>query len=217
MSRSSLTAIFLLALAPHSATAQTTEQRDYQVLVNGREAGTTRIVISEDKAGVTTTKVEASVKFTVLFVPHTFATKTTETWEQGRLVSLDADSTENGVRTLVSIRSQKNTLNVLVNGVSRKVLDDAWTSSFWKLADKKYHNAKVPILEPDSGNDMLGDLKFVGNDRIVAAGKAIPCFKFRIEGIPTPTDLWYDEHHRLVRQEFTERGQRMVMQMVSRK
>ena len=50
MSRSSLPAIFLLVLAPLSAAAQTTEQRDYQILVNGRDAGTTRIVITEDKA-----------------------------------------------------------------------------------------------------------------------------------------------------------------------
>jgi hypothetical protein len=217
MSRSSLSAILLLVLAPLSATAQTSEQRDYEVLVNGRPAGTTRISIAEDKAGVTTTKVEAAVKFSVLFVPHTFTTRTSETWKDGKLVDLDADSTENGVRTVVSVRTQQSKLAVIVNGASQALLDDTWTASFWKLADKKYHNAKVPILEPDSGNVMFGDLKYVGKDRIVAAGKAIPCYKFRIEGIPTPTDLWYDEHHRLVRQEFTERGQRMVMQLASRK
>jgi len=218
MSRSSLSAICLLVFAPLSAVAQTTEQRDYQILVNGKDAGRTTIVITEDKdKKVTTTKVDASVKFTILFVPNTFTTRTTETWENGRLTSLDADSTENGVRTLVSVRTQQTVLNVAVNGAARKVLNDAWTSSFWKLADKKYHNNKVPILEPDTGNDLLGDLKFVGEVNVVVAGKVTPCFKFRIDNIPTPTDLWYDASHRLVRQEYTERGQRMVMQMVSRK
>jgi uncharacterized protein DUF6134 len=157
------------------------------------------------------------VKFYILFVPHTFTTKTTETWNNGKLVELDADSTENGTRTLVSVRTQQGKLAVIVNSVPRTLLEDAWLSNFWKLADKKHHNAKVPILEPDTGNDMVGDLKFVDKVRIVAANKAIQCYKFRIEGISTPTDLWYDETHRLVREEYTERGQHMVMQLTSRK
>jgi Family of unknown function (DUF6134) len=213
MSRSSFTAILLCAIAPLSAAAQTTEQREYQVLANGKDAGTTKITIAEEKPGSAAVKIEVRVKLAVFFRQHSFSCDTTETWKDGKLVLLDADSTENGVRTVTSIRPEQNGLVVRVNGTPRATLADTWTSSFWKLADKKYHNAKVPIFEPDTGNDFTGDLKYKGKERIVAAGKALECYRFRIEGIPTPTDLWYDEHHRLVRQEFTENGQKMVVQL----
>ena len=221
MSRSSLAAIMLLVIAPLSATAQTTEQREYQVLINGKDAGTTKITIAEDKDGTTKVQVEANVKFFILFVQHTFTTKTSETWKDGKLVQLDADSTENNVRTSVSIRPEQNGLVIRVNGVPKNTVADVWPSNFCRLPDKKYYDPKaplkVPIVEPDTGNDMTGFLKFVGEERIVASGKALECYRFRIDGIPTPTDLWYDEHHRLVRQEWTERNQRMIVQMVSRK
>jgi hypothetical protein len=217
MSRSSLPAIFVLILAPFSAAAQTSETREYQVLANGNQVGSSQTTIDEDKNGTTTVKLSASVKFKIFFVTQTFESKSTETWKDGKLVALDGDSTENGTRTTVSIRKEAAGLVVRTNGTPRATLAEAWSSSFWKLPDKKFLNAKVPIVEFDTGNDMVGDLKLVAKESIRAAGKNVECYRFKLTGIPCDTDLWFDEYHRLVRQEWTERNQKMIVTMVNRK
>ena len=38
---------------------------------------------------------------------------------------------------------------------------------------------------------------------------------FRVTGGPTPIDLWFDRYYRLVRQEFTEAGHKMIVQLVN--
>ena len=217
MTRTSLLTIVSLTVFPLSAPAQTSEHRDYQVLVNGKDAGSSRITIDEDKAGadkIVTVKVVAAVKFIHLFVPFSFSNETNEVWQHNKLVSISADSVENGTRTKVAGKADANGLVISVNGAPRALATEIWTSSFWKLPDAKFHNNKVPIFEPDTGNEMTGTLTFVGKEKLVAAGKAIDCLRFRLTGIPNPTELWYDQHHRLVRQQFTERGQTTIVQLV---
>ena len=33
--------------------------------------------------------------------------------------------------------------------------------------------------------------------------------------VPSPVDVWFDQYHRLVRQEFTETGHRTIVQLVA--
>ncbi len=90
---------------------------------------------------------------------------------------------------------------------------EVWPSSFWKLADARYHNKPVPVLESDTGAAYVGQLQFVGNEKITVGGKLEECYHFRVGGGNGPTELWYDRYHRLVRQEFTESGHRTIVQL----
>ena len=106
---------------------------------------------------------------------------------------------------------------VSVNGQARAVSWEVWTSSFWKLADRRFHNKEVPVLEPDTGKDMVAKLDYVGVEKQKVGAQVEDCYRFRVTGIPSPTDLWFDRHHRLVRQVFTESNQKTIVQLMSRK
>jgi hypothetical protein len=106
-------------------------------------------------------------------------------------------------------------LRVRVNGKNASAMrPDVWTSSYWKLADKKFHNNQVPILDADSGTVNNGQLQYVGTETLKVGAKAEECFRFRVTGIPVPIDLWFDRFHRLVRQEFTESGHKTIVQLL---
>lgn len=191
------------------------EQRDYTVLVDGKESGQSRIQIVVQDDG--TTDVTGSVSVTVNTVLKKFTTviDSNERWKDGRVVSLRTTSTENGKKTEVQAAVQGDQLVVRVNGKDKNARADAWTSSYWKLADARYHNKAVPVLETDTGKEQVGELKYVGAEKLPISGQQTECYHFKVTGVSSPIDLWYDRYHRLVRQEFTEAGHRVIVNLTS--
>lgn len=206
----------VVAVVPADANAGT-ETREYAVLVNGKESGNSTLVIVESDDGKTYVKGTVSVKIPGIIFPYSFSCQSEEWWLKDRLTNLSASSVENGKKTEVSAKAEVDRMLVSVNGKARAITWEIWTASFWKLADRRFHNKAVTVFEPDSGKDMTGKLEFVGNEQMKVGANTEECFHFRVTGVPVPTELWFDKHHRLVRQEFTESGQRTIVQLMSRK
>lgn len=206
--------IFASLLSPLLAA---TETREYSILVGGKESGTCTIVITDSDDGKTSMKATINVKVPGIFFPYSYTAETQEWWVKDRLTSVISLSAENSKKTAVSAKAENDRIIVNVNGQSRAIRWDVWTAGFWKLADRRFHNKDVPIFEPDTGKDMIGKLEFVRNENLKIGTQVEECFRFRVTGIPSPTDLWFDKHHRLVRQEFTDSGQKTIVQLMSRK
>src|SRR5581483_10819714 len=97
----------------------------------------------------------------------------------------------------------------------RLIRPDVWTTSYWKLADARFHNKTVPILDADSGKESTAQLQYVGTEQINIGSQPENCYHFRVVGSGNPIDLWYDRYHRLVRQDFVEQGHRTIIQLVN--
>src|SRR5437868_6606552 len=89
---------FVLSLAQPAprAHAADIEQRDFAILVNGKEAGQSRITITVDNDGATVVAVSAKVKLSQLFINYSYNVESTEWWKAGKLTGLRASSVENG-------------------------------------------------------------------------------------------------------------------------
>lgn len=196
--------------------AGSSEQREYSVLVNGKDAGTSTLTILVEDDGREYVKGAVAVKFQALLVPVTFVSEVQEWRRDGRITHLKALTNDNGKKTEVSVKAEVDKLLVAVNGQVRPVTWEAWTNTYWKLADRRFHNAAVPILEADTGKSLVGRLEFVGAEKLTVLGRPEETFRFRVVGIPVPVELWYDRHHLLVRQEFVESGVRTIVHLVRR-
>lgn len=212
-----LSLILVAMSAWTGALAAATETREFAILVAGKQAGDCTMTIVDADDGTTTMKAVVSVKVPGILFPYSYSCEVHETWRGDRLARAVAFSVENGRKTAVSVSAENDRVAVSVDGQRRNVTWDVWTASFWKLADRRFHNQEVPILEPDTGKDFKGKLDYVGVERIKVGAEVDDCYRFRVTGIPSPTDLWFDRHHRLVRQEFTDSGQKTIVQLMHRK
>lgn len=196
------------------AWADDTEQRQFSIFVDGKEAGSSRMTIVQKDDGGTYMAANLDVKFKTLgFLDYTIKLETQEWWKDGRLIGMKTSSTEQKKKTEVAVALDKDQLRMRVNGKDSAIKPDVWTSSYWKLADARFHNKQVPILEVDSGKEFTSELKYVGMEKIPVAGKLVDCYRFQVVAAPGPVDLWYDKYHRLVRQEFTESGHKTIVQL----
>jgi hypothetical protein len=193
------------------------EQRWFTILVNGKEAGQARLTITEQNDGAAYVAATASVKVPGLLSNYLFDIEAQEWWKEGQLIGLKSLCNSNGKRCELLATQNGANLRVKVNGIERGVRPEVWTSSFWKLADAKFHNKAVPILAADTGEERVAQLQYIGTERITVANLPVACFHFRLTGAGNPIDLWFDQHHRLVRQEFTESGHKTIIQLLSKR
>jgi hypothetical protein len=210
-----LISVVCLAFLALPVAATDIEQRQFIIFVNGKEAGSSKMTIVQKDDGTTDMSATVDVKFRRVFSDYHLKITTQESWKDGRLVGMKSSSTENSKQTEVVVTLENKQLRMRVNGQERGANPDAWTSSYWKLADARFHNKQVPILEVDSGKEYTGELKFIDNQKLKVAGQLLDCYHFRVTGGPGPTDLWFDRYHRLVRQEFTELGHKTIVQLVN--
>lgn len=211
-----LACLLLLALG-FAADAAHTEQRRYSILVDGKDAGHAEVTIldQDDKSVYVTTSAQVQVQH--LIANYNFSIDGQEWWKDGKLVGLKANCNNNGKRCDLTAAPRGEQLWLRVNGTDQYARPDVWPTSYWKLADAKFHNKSVPLLAIESGRELTGQLTYVGPKQLPVSNQLVACYQFRVTGAGGPIELWYDQHHRLVRQEFTEAGHKTIIQLVGKK
>jgi hypothetical protein len=210
-----LVCLACLFLAASRGGASDVEQRAFSILIDGKEQGSSRMVITVQEDGTTVMQGSCSVKFSKLLFNFSYHIDATEWWKDGKLVGIKSASAENTKRNEISGGMDKGQLRVRANGADRVIRPDAWTTSYWKLADAKFHNKAIPLLDPEDGKEYNGQLQYVGTEQLTVSKAPQNVFRFKVTGGPQATDLWYDRYHRLVRQEFTEQGHHIIVQLNS--
>lgn len=203
-------------VVPQTARATDTEFRDFSISVDGKQSGNAQFTISRQADGSFMVSTQSAVRITQVFFKYEFSAQTSEMWKDGRLVTLNASTNDNGKRVEVKASAQGPGLRVQVNGQpDHPARPEVWTNSFWKLADAKYHNKEIPILEEDTGKEFTGRLLYIGTESLTVANQKQDCYHFRLTGGSYPVDLWFDRYHLLVKQDFVESGHRTIMQLTN--
>ena len=216
MKRFVLASLSLLTLVTIAA-ADDTETREFSVFIDGKQAGTSRMTLIQKDDGTTYMAATLDVKFRhLVVVDYTLKFETKEWWKDGRLIGMETKGSDNGKKAEVTIGMGDNKqLRMRVNGKDSALTPDTWTNTYWRLADARFHNKKVPILEVDTGKEHVSDLKYIGMEKIPVGKDRQDCYRFLVTAAPGPIDLWFDKYHRLVRQEFTEQGHKTIVQLES--
>ena len=202
----------LLFVPANPVCADDTEQRDFSVFVDGKESGSSRMIVVQKDDGTTYMSATLDVKFRHLIAEYSFRLDTKEWWKNGRLIGMETTSTENGKKTEIIVAAETNRLRMRLNGKDSFLNPETWTTSFWKLADARFHNKQIPVVEVDTGKEYVSELKFIGTEKL-KVGELQDCYHFRVMANPAPVDLWFDRYHRVVRIEFTESGHKTIVQL----
>jgi hypothetical protein len=198
------------------AAAADSEARDFAVKIDGKPSGTYTLTITRQDDGATTVTAQADVKFTVLgFVKaYTYAYQGTEVWKDGRLLRLESTCNDDGKQHAVSAVAEGGATKVKADGREHTTRPDVWTTSYWHLADVKFRNQSVPLLEASDGKDIPGMLQYAGILQLPVSGHAEDCVHYHVGGDKIHADLWYDKQERLVRQKTVEGGHETLLELV---
>jgi hypothetical protein len=206
-----LLTVAVVVLAPLTRAAEV-EEREFATLLDGRRVGDYRMKIAQEEDGSISQSSQGQMQ---LALPHGLAHYRycgTEVWKDGLLVRLDSTSTDDTKQTTVSATAEGPGLRVVVGDKERMVSGPAWSTTYWQLPPADVRTQKLTLLDADNGHDLHGKLEPLGTGQVVIDGQPMSCLRYRLTG-STQVDLWYDAQERLVRQEWSQDGHRVVLEL----
>jgi hypothetical protein len=202
----------LLASVPSSPGAfaasapASVETMRFLITRNGEQIGTYAIEINrsgpETSVAVVTDLTVKVMFFTAYRLQHT----ENERWVNGRLVSLNSRSDDNGTRHAVSAASKGTALEVTVDGKASLIDPNVMPENFWNpqlLARPVMLNTQDGQVTPVSVADG-GEEELTINSQVVRAHHYTVSSRY-------VQDVWYDDQARLVQAKFKASDGSVIM------
>src|ERR1051325_6859033 len=156
--RSLVALVCLLSLAS-LARADDTEVREFSIFIDGKEAGMSRMTVLQKDDGTAFMSATVDVKFRQIIADYTLKVESQEWWKNGQLVGMKTTSVENGKKNELAVALDDQQLRLRYNGKDGLLKSEVWPNSYWKLADARFHNKQLPVLEIDHGKEVVCELK----------------------------------------------------------
>ncbi|PHS78842.1 MAG: hypothetical protein COB59_04820 [Rhodospirillaceae bacterium] len=195
-------AVLISAMSFEAAAASKT--LEFTVTRDGSAIGTHAYTIDTNGAD-TTVSVSTDIRVKALFLTvYKFIHESKEVWSNGKLVSLNSTTDDDGTEKSLKIEAKNGQLMVeaVVNKQNRLQYAalSAIPASLWNPATVK-QNMIVNTLD---GQQMKVDVENVGSEEITAAGSMISANHYKITGELT-RDLWFNTAGDLVRISFPDK------------
>lgn len=204
--------VMLVCAMASRAEGPSGETREFVISVDGKRAGEYLLTIRPENGGfVVTGQADVRVRYLGLYT-YVYTYRGTEVWKNGRLQRLESTTVDDRKRHAVVAWVDGNALRIRGDGKERTSRPDVWTSTYWHLAEARFRNQSVPLIDVDTGKDIAARLQYIDTSSINVAGIVQKCAHYRVTG-GVQIDLWYDSQERLVRQESMEEGHRTVLEL----
>ena len=179
----------------------------YKIERGGSEIGRQTVVVGKDGDKVTVSD-ESVVKVKIAFITaYTFDHSRRETWQDGKLTSLETRIDDNGTKSTLTARADGDKLAIKgTAGESTQALGIVPTG-YWNVATVKqtklFHDetGKILTIAVTGGEGQKIDL---------GGGRTIDAKKWQMTG-DDKVELWYDSRDVLVKQRFEARDGSMIV------
>jgi hypothetical protein len=213
--------IATILLTGAAASGASKEDRRFSVRVDGKPAGSCRMLIDQHEDGSIIMTAEAKVQVNHLIYRYHYWYRGAEAWKDGRLNWLRSRSNDDGKSFSVEAVQSQTGLQVRVNDQQPTSLpSDVWTTTYWQLPVAKIQGGSIYLLDVDTGRLLQGTVQVIGNESITAMGKTTQCGCYRLNAQEVggknriQGDFWYDAANRLVRQDVKEDGHQVSLDLV---
>jgi hypothetical protein len=189
-----LSMLGVLTLRTPAAMAQETTL-DFVVERNETEIGSHRIHLAR-QGGRLVVDTDVAIRVTVAFITvYRFTHHAREVWEGDRLVTLDAETDDDGTPHRLTVRGDGEGLRVIHNGTEAQAPGGLIPTSLWNPAIVR----QVVLLGTLRGDAMPTQVTPMGSSAIAVPGGEVAADGFLVDASPDYKRwVWYDGSGRLV-------------------
>jgi len=169
--------------------AQSERRWSFQVFLDGKPIGS-HVFTLRDKGNLQELTSQADFRVKVVGITlYRYEHLAVEQWRDGCLLSLRANTNDDGKKQTVFAQSQEQGLAVEANSIKALFPSCSKSYAYWNasiLASKQLLNAQTGRLDSV-------EIQLQGSETaLTAQGRAIPAKRYRIVGPDQPITLWYD-------------------------
>ncbi|MFO7855671.1 MAG: DUF6134 family protein [Paracoccaceae bacterium] len=173
--------------APSLLRAAETAERSFSVFRDGSDIGaqTTRVTGSGDRADV---EIDVDLAVKILGITaYRYTLRSRETWEKGRLMSLEGETDDDGDVSVAKVRRTSDGL-VSEGTWEGELPGDAATTTYWTQAF-----LERPVwISTQTGAPLDVSVSRDGEERIEGFSSEMLCERWRVRG-DLPLTLYYDD------------------------
>ena len=194
-----------------SASSAATQNRHYDVKVDGKPAGSYALSIASNGDSTDVTS-DCTVHHKILVFNYDYKYHGHETYKDNQLSHFSCTCDDSGKHFNIALkRSLDNSLSFNVNGKNGTTSGDTLLSSYWSYPGNETDKDGFRFFEVDSGRTFRAKFKQLGNDNLTIAGHATPCRHVELVG-GDDGELWYADN-RMVRQSSSVLGHKTVIEL----
>lgn len=197
---SALLVVALLACAPARAAPE--KVLTFSVMRKGAEIGTHVITIKGDQQNADVTmKTRVHVRF--LFVDaYTYTFDGKESWRDGKLVSLDENVNDDGVKHHITAEKKDGKLLLTVDTTSKLIDDDIIDSSWWNKLTVK-HDRLIDLI---TGQVQDVTVRRAGEETVQVGDDEVKADAYLVEG-GIQRMVWYAKDGTFAHMTLTKKGE----------
>src|SRR5262249_48364236 len=189
-----LGALMLAALTTAAAAEPVSTRTKFAIMRDGDPIGTCDFRVRYN-GRETTVEVVTHVQVKLAFITvYSFDQTETERWVDGRLVSLNAVTDDNGTPHKVSAVSRGNALLVEADGKASEVDPAMMPVSLWNAALVQKRQA----LSPQDGSIVPVSVVDHGKEALVLQGRSETAHHYSIK-TTFPQEVWYNDRQQLIK------------------
>jgi hypothetical protein len=178
-----------------------TRDIDFKVFRNGSEIGHHRVKFTQDgERTVADVDIELSVTFASIRVFH-YKHVSREIWEDGRLVSINSKTDNDGDPMELTLARSDNSVNIQGTEFTGQASGTLVPSSYWF----KDTINQTQIIDTQNGRVFPVEIREVGQETIEAAGQPTVATRYSLRE-QIEMNLWYDDQGNWVKTSFDSDG-----------
>jgi hypothetical protein len=193
--RAAISLVFGCLILPIAAMAdQTTETHSFAILRNGERIGTNTVSLRRNGPD-TSVEISTSLAVKIAFLTlYSFDQTETEHWVDGRLVSMNSTTDDDGTMHRVSADASGGALSVTADGKTKRMAANLMPSSLWNASLAR----QTSVLSTVDGALIRVAVADRGAEDLSVAGHRIAAHHYSLRGL-YPQEVWYDDRGDLVR------------------
>ncbi len=206
-------AVAAIPLFPIPAVAASKATRTFDLFRADRRIGSKSLTV-ERSGSIVAVSIEIDIKVRILGIPaYSYALRSNERWDRGRLMRLEAATNDNGTSERVSATRRDGGVAVEGTGYTGLVKGNPGTTTYWSRAF-----LERPVwISTQSGLPMRISAQRAGMDTIFTAdGARIDATRWQIRGDIGELDLFYDAAGEWVGSNFEAKGEKAGFRLRNR-
>jgi len=208
-----LLAILLAFILIDPALADGQEKRIFAVAVDDKPAGTYQMTFQNRPDGSVALTAQADISVRILLMRYKYSYRGAEVWKDGRLVSFESTTNDDGKRFHVTGTGGKDGVAFQFDGKEVFVRGDVWLTTYGQLPSEARRCDNLVLVDADTGKRLNAQLEKAGATDVSAGGRTIRAAHYKLGG-SVKAELWYDDSGRLVRQESVEEGHKTAFELI---
>ncbi len=189
--------------------------REFDILVDGSNVGTSRLEIAEHPDGKTVATTDTHITIKVLFFTYVHRYQGSESWQSGQPRKLEglthSGRTRRSVRAAIEMAGTEICVNEMPQPAAPVV---HLTTSYWCWPSDLEKLKSIVLLDVDSGETIKAECERVGEEPVVVGTRTINCTHYRLK-CESEIDLWFDADRQLVTRKSVEEGHRTELRLRS--